>query len=203
MPTKFVCCLITAVLLMACGGSSPLGPQDLENLVLDEQSVPAEFALLVQERVDNQARAAGWPDPESMEANYDAWGRLAGIDSEYNTGTTIGHSWSRISVYRTDAGAQEAFEYYRQEGKNASIQGFQEAGFSLDEIEDLEDPNIGDESFAFYGSFSDPTYNINNMWTLFRKNNVISLLSWRSDTNEAQAPVLFGIAKKQLEIISR
>jgi hypothetical protein len=172
--------------------------QDLESLVLDEQSVPAEFALLVQERVDNQARAEGWPDPESMEANYDAWGRLAGIYSEYNTGTSIGHFWSRISMYRTEAGAREAFDYYRQGGQNASIQGFQEAGFSLDEFEDLVDPNIGDESFAFYGSFSDATYNTNNTWTPFRKDNLISLLSWRSDTNEAQAPVQFGIAKKQL-----
>lgn len=102
--------------------------QDLESLVLDEQSVSAEFALLVQERVDNQARAEGWPDPESMEANYDAWGRLAGIYSEYNTGTSIGHFWSRISMYRTEAGAREAFDHYRQGGQNASIQGFQEAG---------------------------------------------------------------------------
>ena len=67
----------------------------------------------------------------------------------------------------------------------------------------MKDPEIGDESFAFYGQFSMPAATSKNMWTILRKENVISLLRWRSDTNEIEHQVMAEIAQKQLDLILR
>ncbi len=196
--------LIAATLLIACGDSSSALSLNLEDVVLDEQSVPQIITLMGQERIDNMSMAQKWSDPDTMATNYEAWGRTEGIEAEFNTGTTFGNLISRVGVYHAEGGAKEAFNYMRRAGKTSITEGFQEHGFTRDAgFEDLEDPKIGDESFAFYARFSMPAATSKNMWTIFRKDNVISLLRWRSDTNEIEQQVMADIARKQLDLILR
>lgn len=204
MPAILASVWLAAALLIACGNSSSTLSLNLEDVVLDEQSVPQIFALMGHKRMDNGSMAQQWSDPDAMATNYEAWGRKEGIEAEFNTGTIMGNFISRIGVYDAEEGAKKAFNYMRREGKISVIEGFQEHGFTQDGgFEDLKDPEIGDESFALYGQFSMPAATSKNMWTIFRKENVISLLRWRSDTNEIEHQVMAEIAQKQLDLILR
>ncbi len=215
MPTKIALVLVAAAFLIACASSSTSQPFILDTMVLDEHSAPDNFTFLSQELIDNSMAANDWSDKYDMSTNYEDWGRIEGIDVEFKTGTGRGKFFSIIEVYKTEEGARQAFNFYRREGEPAATESFQEEGIFLGQngFEDLEDPNIGDESFAVFAKFSGPFTNLKNMWTMFRQDNFVSLMRWRADfrdeieasvlTDIAEQQVLLGIAQKQLELILR
>ena len=190
-------------LLTTIATATPTPPSlGIEGLILGEQDMPKGFTLVGQDRIDNRAAAAEWPDPEEWLSNFDSWGRLGGIEAEFDK-EDLDSIFISVSTYRTNDGAQDSFRRTRAEAQSAIKETLDPQTAELNVLEELETTGMGDESVAFHiGAsirvFGTPT-NMDAITIEFREANLRGSVSWLSLQSQVLLSDVIALVNKQLE----
>ena len=199
--------LAIGLLASACGSGEPPPPAEAvilaaEKLVLTEDDAPEGWRLEEREGLDNSTVAQWWPAPEEWLEKYETWGRLDGFRVEFRTGVAQESIQSQASVYRTVAGAGEAFQQVWEEGKRALRRSFEEQGATIDAFEEPAGPVIGDESLVLHVSASSDSWgpaSLEMINVAFRRGNLIASIGWVSPGTRIVQDDAIRLARKQDE----
>ena len=173
---------------------------DLESLILDERDLPEGFNLVELERIDNRTAARNRSDPEKWLSNYESWGRIEGFDVEFvNRGENIKLT---LAVYRANDGAQESFRRTNAELESEIKRTFEELHIDVIDMEQLQDPGLGDESNALHVRLSTQLLGtrvlVDVINVSFRQSNFLGSATWLSAGARVLLSDVVTLAEKQL-----